>query len=49
MEAIPPGKEPQHPLDRICLDKMEKGQILIYRDWNCNPSAIEPLANRYTD
>jgi hypothetical protein len=34
---------------RTGLVAVEKKKIMPYRDWNCDPSAIQPVASRYTD
>jgi hypothetical protein len=31
------------------LDDVEKRKILPYRDSNSDPSAVQPVASRYTD
>jgi hypothetical protein len=31
------------------LDDVEKRKFLIYRDWNSDPSVVQPVASRYTE
>jgi hypothetical protein len=34
---------------RTGLDDVEKRKFLTYRDSNSDPSAVQPVASRYTD
>jgi hypothetical protein len=34
---------------RAGLDDVEKRKFLTYRDFNCDPSVVQPVASRYTD
>jgi hypothetical protein len=40
---------PRPPCPRAGLDDMERRIIFPYRDSNSYPTAIQPVASRYTD
>jgi hypothetical protein len=53
--ALPPGKDPQYPLDRSCvgptvgLDDVEKRKFLTLEGLEFYPSVFQLVASRYTE
>jgi hypothetical protein len=44
-----PGHEKRKMGSKTCLDHVKGGKSYLYRDWNSEPSAVQPVPTLYTD
>jgi hypothetical protein len=49
LAALPPGKEPPVPVEKVAWAKWRRENSWPYRNSNSDPSVTQPVASLYTD